>query len=589
MNVAHTLKGADFLNLEGMANVFRFALAQRENEADLEALKQTEKRFGLGKYISTLPGTLKDVSRHLASLDRASHFETVLDLINTVSNDIKWPDNSIADDLAKRGSAVPIVRFSFEPAILPCLLCADISRRTQITARDRYAIRYAGVGHDVRMMAFAAIYLDLPFFTEVNPPWDPDVLFEDNEPNTDAPDLEISFPPTDFRAAQAPHFEKSVRNSKLPRAVDRGKLDIESVMLQYLGRAPSSAIAFVSDKFIASTKQSYLFTRQKLINERRISRVTEIDGIVLLGPATGRFVIELDDFENEQETILMAQATDARQLGHVDFEKDALRGKLQKVSIDQIQSAGNTLKPTRFISTGRVGGENISTLFKNIRTPTTYKLADLFEIIRPKTSKSDPVGDLKIQEIRGGDISEFGELLKSSKAVHIRSTLKSNFENQMLKFQDIVFAHRGPIGRVAYITEANIESSDRWASQSLVIIRQRNWTSAETRPPYCDPRVLFMYLMTQEIRDSWADIAIGDRSPAIPIGEIERFGLPENLLLQRKPKTSGPKHDAGIAEDHTALILAEFDARQIKLSQLRELETSMNVGLHGVWKTAWQG
>ena len=83
------------------------------------------------------------------------------------------------------------------------------------------------------------------FYTEAGPPWAPDMLFDDGEPNAEPPDLEISFPPESFREADAPGLEASIREWKVPRAVDRGGYDLESVMLAYLGDSEAPALAIV--------------------------------------------------------------------------------------------------------------------------------------------------------------------------------------------------------------------------------------------------------------------------------------------------------------------------------------------------------
>ncbi len=96
-----------------------------------------------------------------------------------------------------------------------------------------------------------------------------------------------------------------------------------------------------------------------------------------------------------------------------------------------------------------------------------------------------------------------------------------------------------------------------------------------------------MYLLTPEVRRKWRSIAIGDRSPAIPIGEVENFKLPDNLLLAKKPMRAGLSVGAGNPCSPTELILAEYQDRQNNLLKLQKIQASMKDGLRRVSETAW--
>lgn len=108
-----------------------------------------------------------------------------------------------------------------------------------------------------------------------------------------------------------------------------------------------------------------------------------------------------------------------------------------------------------------------------------------------------------------------------------------------------------------------------------------------SRQPYCDPKVLFMYLLTAKVRNFWSQIAIGDRSPAIPIGEIERFGLPEKLLLEKRPLKASIEAPIGETDTYPYLVLREFEKRQKHLQAIRDLEEDMTQGLEVAWEKAW--
>jgi hypothetical protein len=299
------------------------------------------------------------------------------------------------------------------------------------------------------------------------------------------------------------------------------------------------------------------------------------------------FLIELDTTDEETDAIRMeSTATIERFLGKLSQGRE-IRGKSELVTVDNIRSLGDSLAPKRYLSKGPVGGRGIGEVFRNIHTPSTHKLADLFEIIRPKTTKDNPTGTMQINELRPGDISENGNLSGAFRKIHVKPALETGLQEQKIKAGDILFAHRGPIGRVGYVTQADVEAADMWAAQSLLIFRPQRRKSGKGLQPYCDPRVLFMYLLVPKVRESWLKLAIGDRSPAIPIGEVERFGLPENLLLEKKPQKGRRLENNSKPASYNDLIVDEFGARQAHLMKMREIETSMKDELDRVWETAW--
>lgn len=208
-------------------------------------------------------------------------------------------------------------------------------------------------------------------------------------------------------------------------------------------------------------------------------------------------------------------------------------------------------------------------------------------MIRPKTTRKDPVGTFEIQEVRAGNISRNGEIVGSLSRVTVRSTLEGGLEEQVIKPGDILFAHRGAIGRVAYVTESNVQEGKIWASQTLMIFRARKKTSNDRAALYCDPRILFMYLLTSDVQKSWSKVATGDHSPAVPIGQIESFVLPGNLLLPKKPNQRVTGDKSTLFSACIDLILSEFQNRQNDLKKLHEVQEGMNDGLARVWDAAW--
>ena len=96
-----------------------------------------------------------------------------------------------------------------------------------------------------------------------------------------------------------------------------------------------------------------------------------------------------------------------------------------------------------------------------------------------------------------------------------------------------------------------------------------------------------MYMLTPDVQSSWRRLAISDRSPAIPIGQIESFRLPENLLLHNKPRQTALPIGSTPPRNYTEILLAEFQLRENKLKELSLIQSSLNEGLDRVWKASW--
>lgn len=567
----------DINSCEGLTRLFRFAVELRDDDESNAALRSLEGRLGLAPYDPAFRGALEDFAQRLDGLKTKQRFETVLELISGALLEDEQQDKELFAELVKASRRKNIVRFSFAPSLLLCL------HQAWKAQSEMYEIRYAGIGPDKALMAFASLFLNLPVFVETGPPWQPDMFFDDGEPNTEPPDLEISFPPAEFAAIDAPHLEDSVRKSRLPRAVDRGKYDLESVMIDYLCQTDASALLFVSESALASTKQSCLLARQHLLTAKPINRVSE-----LKTPQGSRFLIALGDGHVPTENIRMISGSIAQVFSDSAANGRQLRGRSELVSTDEIQTAGSTLTPVRYLASGPVGGRNLATRLNKIFIPTKYRLADLYEITRPKTTKNDPVGTVNIYEVSAGNISTLGDLSGTLRTINVRSTIPSRLEEQQIRPGDILFAHRGPIGRVTYVSEANLDGAMLWAGQTLLILRHRKRSMQSPNTPYCDPRVLLMYLLTPAVQANWKTLAISSRSPAIPIGEIERFGLPEKLMVPRKPKKRRQLNEnVDSIRRPTELILAEYHRLQESIAKMRKLEESVEDGLNKVWDSVW--
>ena len=103
--------------------------------------------------------------------------------------------------------------------------------------------------------------------------------------------------------------------------------------------------------------------------------------------------------------------------------------------------------------------------------------------------------------------------------------------------------------------------------------------------PVDDPRVLYMYLSTPKVQDDWLKLKVGDRSPATPIGEIERLALPEGLIIDGKLANS--KTDCYEPDSTYGQLRDAFRERQATLKSVRALETKLDHELEKVWDVFW--
>jgi len=64
--------------------------------------------------------------------------------------------------------------------------------------------------------------------------------------------------------------------------------------------------------------------------------------------------------------------------------------------------------------------------------------------------------------------------------------------------------------------------------------------------------------------------------------------LPENIVLHKKPRRGISSKNVKGANSYVEQIISDFDKRQAKLLQVRELQKDMDDGLKRVWDTAWR-
>lgn len=602
MKLEGILREADLLTFRGLAALFRHGLLARGDQRSRDFVESADIRLESEKYAHPVPGILTDAAGFLDGLNENDQFERVCDLIALASDDggkSSWIGRDIAKTLVESIESDQVARFSFDPCIHPCLLQARRVRDFNLSAYKMLdcPVRYSGIGADVRLVALAARFLGLDVYADSSPPWDPSIPDDGGEPVIDEPGIEVSFPPNEVALADLKHLEQSILAARVPQAIARGRVDVESVMLKYLAWTPASTRVVVSEKALFGRKKARLAVRFEMIDTERITQITELPSALVSGWPEGRFLIDLgsdkpplepieeEPVESVKSFIMrrsntlptwLKRPTDVRKVREV-------RGKAQRVTFDDVRVANGSLAPVRYLASGPLRGRTITEAFSRMRNPEGVRLADLFDVIRPKTTRDERWGEYGVREVTPSDLSEFGEITGASRRISVRHGVYVGLEEQRLKADDILFTLKGRVGRVGYVfgtKEAEDQDHDRWASQSLMIIRARSRTTADTGRPFCNPRFLFMFLLTPGMRDHWRTVATDRRSPTVPIEELERLALPEVLYDATAIKDAGKPRTRA-----EATIQAQFETWQDSIARIRALERKVAEGLSQVWET----
>lgn len=583
MNVVGILREAGLLTIDGLADVFRHGILRKKIPTISANLRLTEERFEVATLDLTQLGLLNDVTDFLSRMEKDSQFATVCKLIAAAIDDDKWLELSVAKNIAVQAQVALCVRYSFEPAIHPCLLQAQLlasdSGRTK-TMKCFAPIRYSGIGEDARLVAFAAMFLNLSIYAETGYPWELEQIVDEDEPVFDAPTLEISFPPAEFHQTFDEDLEKSLKKCGIPGVIAHKKYQIESAIVDYIAGRSVEALAFISEGFLTSGRLAPAKTKLDLLDQQCVSTVTELIPSTIDRDAKMRFVIVFEAESSRYDTIVMERSANFPHFGAWRKELPNKIGVRNRVSTSGIRREKATLLPARYLTKGPMG--NLSS--GDWRTPSRYQMIDLFRVIRPKTTRHVPGETLNINEVRAGDITDQGEIYGRLRQITVRDNQRQSLDQQRIRAGDILFTHKGPVGRVTFITEETVEPSGhaRWAGQSLLILRARKRTSDEKHLPTCDPRVAYMYLLTQRVRHWWIDTANGGRSPAIPIMQVEAFALPDRLLQQNEPRAEIGEANLRNAE-YQEQVLAQFEARAKLIAQTNDLRATMQTGLENVW------
>lgn len=236
------------------------------------------------------------------------------------------------------------------------------------------------------------------------------------------------------------------------------------------------------------------------------------------------------------------------------------------------------------------------------RSPGEFRVADIFDVIRPKFVRNDPVGDDFIIELGARNLSADNEFIDINRRISVRHTRLASLEEQRIRKGDILFVHRTNIGQVYYVNpedEARLQkrlqatviekvsTAKLFASQDFYILRQRRRTSSHENWKHCDPRLLYMILMLPPVLKHWRSVVSGKKSPSIPIGEVERFDIPPQLVVKAVPSMDEwpedpedfPPHPDDYHADSISVreeIIRDFEARRIAIKEKNRLDIIMS-------------
>ncbi len=591
MSFAEKIVAFDFSTIEDITQLLQHAIRKRAGKTNLKALNDVETRFNIKTQTPTISRELDltYVASLIESFEQADRVKAVISLISNANIENALINTQLIEDTLKYCGPYKVIRFSFPAAIVACLTYANTVSRP--TRRDRAPapVVYAGIEADLSLVAVTALFLELPIHVETGTPWETEVIDTDDdvddEPTITAPGLEVTCPPAVFTSDDWSGYQKkddeiepSIRKTKIPRAVDNKKFDLESVMLAYLATRPSSSLAFVSHDFLTTPKRSRAHTRKIL---RKSGRMRSVAAIHDLKKIT-RFAVELGAADQHYDNVIMKSANRLPQ--QFEFEARELRGANQTISPAEIENLQGVLLPSKYLGNGPTAGNELQKIFENLHRPVRTRLADLFDVIRPKTTRHDSNGDFPITEVRAGDITELGEIAETSRQLLVMTTKADKLEEQELSPGDILLAHRGPVGRVAYyVPKLGDDGSDLkvWAGQSVMILRARTKSADQIGRPACDPRMLFMYLQSPVIQKYWRETATDIRSPSLSIGSIERLEIAEPLLVFKNKSKENVAHNKKFAA-RQKLFLKAFQTRQDTLVRINRLQSQLERDLNKV-------
>lgn len=295
-----------------------------------------------------------------------------------------------------------------------------------------------------------------------------------------------------------------------------------------------------------------------------------------------RFAVELGAADQHYDNVIMKSADRLPQ--QLEFEAREHRGANQTISPGEIENLRGILLPSKYLGDGPTAGKNIKKAFRNRHRPARTRLADLFHVIRPKTTRNDTTGTLLLTEVRAGDITQLGEIAETSRQLLLTDTKKEKLKEQELRLGDILLAHRGPVGRVAYYIPRLGDDGDDlkvWAGQSVMILRARTKSADQIGRPACDPRMLFMYLQSPVIQKYWRETATDIRSPSLSIGSIERLEIAEPLLVFKNKSKENVAHNKKFSA-RQKLFLKAFQTRQDNLVKINRIQLRLERDLNRV-------
>ena len=390
MNLIELLRAGDWLNQRSVVDLFRLGHQESEARDRNEAIRILDERSRLTKKRYEPSGVLMDGVKWLATCSYDDRFEHVMDLMRAASSADDapfWPDRDVAESIADLcGSKLPVI-FSFEQALPSCLVYA---KRIKESAQGIHgphpsdAVRFAGLDAEVPMLAYAALYLQLPIRVEPGWPWEDGETIDGDGNPYERPRLAIAMPSTSHKARDDGDMAKSAKRTGLPRMVDRNRIDIESAALFHYSQMDHPSLVFVSADVLSAARQSKWAVRIALRKNQVVRRIVEISKPVCRNLPHPVFVIELGGIDNPVSMVSMRKADTIGKGGFLDRSQGEFKGKMQDVSILDIQSSGDNLLPSRYLSKSTRKIIELTDVLKFVRSPEKIRLADVFEVIRPK-------------------------------------------------------------------------------------------------------------------------------------------------------------------------------------------------------------
>lgn len=497
----------------------------------------------------------------MAPEDRLRTISDILDSSSAWLQSELWIRKGANNQLVGMIDENESVRFSFAPALRPCITYAFQASRgarqpkIQFCSLQEYAHK---------LIRTIAIILDLEdaIDFEQTLPWD----YRSRERF----DLEFAFPP--FGSAISEYDEHS-NQIIYALGIDqsrRGRLSHETVAIaNALASTNGRSIICVTDGELFRMVGAEPVVRRTLVESGRLTDVLAIPPSLMFSSTlikTNLVVIGSKGTNSDQVRFIDLGNQELAQRGargRMDVRSDAdwneqvkasaiqKPGQARNVDRGEIAASNFILTPERYLNTGP--RDRISAFLAKSEVAL---LAEVVEMVRPINLASNEIGKYIVREAAPSDVDlQRGYIREPNRVLQVDPATYNKAFSQQLRPGDLVLSIKGTIGIVGIVPDHVPQEAERtiWtAGQSLMILRPKK-RGGMSRV------VLYEYLTNDTVQSFLRSLAAGSTIMNLAMKDLKDFPVP---IL-----------DA----ESTQAIEASFAAREAVFNHIAELDQQIKV------------